>query len=388
MATTTLVHTFTGGETYAPLASGVLPAFSGSFTFNMSRTGSTSAVPLFDIHFVRGSTSTVCFNQGINFVFGQSVISPVVRNVGDVPAQWTCTDWTLWSVAYRPSSTQPETVGNTVTWSLTYTPAITTPCEYGTRPAASAGSVSVITDAIISAALVAFGAPWMAYLLAPFVGMAINSGQLCGHGPPSFPAIGPAALLAPIQDKLDWLEAVVWYQLCECIPGAHPTTPYVPPVVPRPPDWPPDLSYSCDPADICATLKLILKRLDELSSSQNVAIDARTTVYELPDPYTHHSGNVHSGLTGSGTLTIAGLLGVRLEITDGLPGRQLEGNPPYIWDIGWASVSDGGAMLQEKRLTRSSQEWFPAEMGLATLFGYYLKGAETLRVTELVAGSA
>src|SRR5205814_7848661 len=60
-------------------------------------------------------------------------------------------------------------------------------------PAASAGSVSVITDAIISAALVAFGAPWMAYLLAPFVGMAINSGQLCGHGPPSFPAIGPAA---------------------------------------------------------------------------------------------------------------------------------------------------------------------------------------------------
>src|SRR5438046_2947393 len=94
------------------------------------------------------------------------------------------------------------TLVHTFTGGATYAPPITTPCEYGTRPAASAGSVSVITDAIISAALVAFGAPWMAYLLAPFVGMAINSGQLCGHGPPSFPAIGPAALLAPIQDKL------------------------------------------------------------------------------------------------------------------------------------------------------------------------------------------
>jgi hypothetical protein len=48
------------------------------------------------------------------------------------------------------------------------------------------------------------------------------------------------------------------------------------------------------------------------------------------------------------------------------------------------SVTDGGPMLQEKRLTRAAAEWFPPEMQLADSLGYYLNPGVTCTFTPLL----
>jgi hypothetical protein len=47
------------------------------------------------------------------------------------------------------------------------------------------------------------------------------------------------------------------------------------------------------------------------------------------------------------------------------------------------SMSDGGAMLQEKRITRVSSEWFPDAGELATTVGYFFKSGTVATLTEL-----
>jgi hypothetical protein len=76
-------------------------------------------------------------------------------------------------------------------------------------------------------------------------------------------------------------------------------------------------------------------------------------------------------------------VGVRLELTAHAAGVVLPGNPSYRFDQGWISVSDGGAMLQERRVSQDVREWFPAEMQLATTLGYSLMPGAVLNVTEL-----
>ena len=384
MATASLVHTFTGSETYATLASGVLPAFSGSFSLSVSRTGNLNAAPLYDLYLVRGSTSTVCFDQPHNISYGLSSVGPITRVVGDVSADWHCTDWTLWSVAYRPGSVTPEPTGNTVTWTLTYTPAgPPTPCVYGTRPKSDTPWVLPVTGVIIDAVLAHYTKPWLGWLFSSLIGLSVDMQKLCNTIPPTWPAIDVGALLNDNLARLELLQALIWHLFCECVPGSPSPTPYTEPNPVLPPHWPTDTVYSCTNADVCATLTKILKRLDELSSSQNITNTTTTTINNGLS-LLYQTGVVHAPLSGSGTITLAKVLGFRLELLAGIPGHELEGNPPYIWDVGWMSCSDGGAMLQERRITRATQEWFPAEAQLATVWGYFFKGGTVARMTELV----
>jgi hypothetical protein len=101
-------------------------------------------------------------------------------------------------------------------------------------------------------------------------------------------------------------------------------------------------------------------------------------------PFAFVTGPVHSGLTDSGTIPISRLVGLRIAVTDSTPAGEFEGNPPYLKDQGWLSVSDGGAMLQETRITRGLQDWYPREMQLATVFGFFAKEGVTLTITELL----
>jgi hypothetical protein len=78
-------------------------------------------------------------------------------------------------------------------------------------------------------------------------------------------------------------------------------------------------------------------------------------------------GTVHTGLSGSGSIPVNG------------------GNPPYEWSLGWLSMLTSDGMIQEVRLTRTTQVWLPPYFNLATTFGYYLNPGVTANVTELVA---
>jgi hypothetical protein len=97
------------------------------------------------------------------------------------------------------------------------------------------------------------------------------------------------------------------------------------------------------------------------------------------------AGTVHAGITGAGTLAISNLVGVKIDITSGVPTNpQLPGTPPYEFSVGWMSVSEPNGMLDEKRITRQHQVWLSGVTPYATVFGYYLNPGFTINVTELI----
>lgn len=146
-----------------------------------------------------------------------------------------------------------------------------------------------------------------------------------------------------------------------------------------PADWfcsaaPPQLTTDCCPPDpileqmIAQVLRIEQQILDALGGSPS---------------YSH--GAVHSARTGSASIPVTGLRGMRAHVTAGIPTiGQLPGNPPYEWNLGWMSVMTGDGMIEEKRLTRGDQVWLPLSMPLATTFGYYLNPGIVVDFTELV----
>ena len=100
-------------------------------------------------------------------------------------------------------------------------------------------------------------------------------------------------------------------------------------------------------------------------------------------PFKYLLGPAHAGLSGAGSLPISGLVGVRCDITSALPAKQLEGTPPYLWDLGWMSIMTPDGMIQEQRITRDTQVWQPQLVQEASTFGYFLKPGVVATVTEL-----
>jgi hypothetical protein len=98
-------------------------------------------------------------------------------------------------------------------------------------------------------------------------------------------------------------------------------------------------------------------------------------------------GTVHSGLTGTGTISVSGLFGVLIELTSGVPTSPLlPGVPPYQFSVGWVSCLTGDGMIDEIRITRQAQVWGSRLAPYATEFGYQLNTGFTMNLTELVPG--
>lgn len=100
--------------------------------------------------------------------------------------------------------------------------------------------------------------------------------------------------------------------------------------------------------------------------------------------YAH--GAVYSGLTGDGVIGVSGLAGMEVEVT-ARPGSGivLPGNPPYLWDIGWMSITNDDGMLEEHRITRAAFVWLPRAMELATSWTYTLNPDVEIRATALTS---
>ena len=246
----------------------------------------------------------------------------------------------------------------------------------------------IITDTLIAALMVKFGNTFLKALMLNRVGATESIEELCTSTPPYVPPASGDMWATPVTIG-SWaglyVRRAMWWYFCECTPGTGPNLPN-PPVITDPgPDWPDDPVYPVNPTNPCLDLTEVRRKLDQLLSITNGDLALDTLVQRYTRPFAVVTGAVHSGLTGSGSFAISRLVGLRIQAVDSSPVRTLEGNPPYLWDIGWASVSDGGAMLQETRITRSSAEWLPTQCQLATTFGYYANPGVTLTVTELQA---
>ena len=103
-------------------------------------------------------------------------------------------------------------------------------------------------------------------------------------------------------------------------------------------------------------------------------------------PFGSIAGAAHSGLSAQGSFSIPRLLGIRIDLTTipGNYGTSLD-SPTYHFDMGWVSVSTPDGFIDERRITRSTQAWYPRIMTDATLVGYSFSPGVVATITEIEA---
>jgi hypothetical protein len=160
--------------------------------------------------------------------------------------------------------------------------------------------------------------------------------------------------------------------------AGSPTIPPDPTPAPKPTGYPtaPTIGPCTSFGDICGVLQTLVYRLDNLWAEVK-------TIQRYRVPFDTVPSTLHTGITGTGSLALPGLVGLRITITTDVAGTQLQGNPPYLWDRGWLTVNDASGMLEEKRLTRTGYDWFPEKMPLATSLKWSLTPGVVLSVQEL-----
>jgi hypothetical protein len=228
--------------------------------------------------------------------------------------------------------------------------------------------------------------PWLDVLFTPLYFATFNAQDLCGSGPPTIESIDLSTLEASASTLLAILKWVAWPNLCRCKSGSPAPTPYPPPFQPEPPGWPVSPTFTCSDVDVCATLIEHSKALAAIQKTLASIADVTTLTQRFKTPFAYIRGATHSGISDSGSFHITRLLGFEVvvhAVPDGQ--RDLFGNPQYLWNLGWLSVSDGGGMLQELRPTRPQQIWLPQQCQEASLLGWALTPGVELEITELEA---
>lgn len=257
-------------------------------------------------------------------------------------------------------------------------------CQYGTELSTGGDLVYYLTPALIDAWCAAVDMPWIAFIFAPLWYTTFNASNVCSALPPPFPTIDLQSLSASVAELTQWLEAIAWTTLCQCKPGTPAPLPPPPASSSQPAGWPSQPTLPCSDTDLCSALVAIQAQLQAMQTSIVDTLGLTTAIQRFRVPFAYIGGKQHTGLTGTGSFTISRLVGLQVVVSS-VPQslRTLAGNPPYLWDVGWMSVSDGGGMLQQRRIARQSMVWIPDQTQDATLFGWFVNDGFTIDVVEL-----
>lgn len=259
-------------------------------------------------------------------------------------------------------------------------------CQYGTRPKAGTDAVIFLTSALLQEALAATGMGFLYSLLATYLFQRFVLNDICAGPRPAMPIVDLGAQEWSPEQIRRALEVVLWARYCECVPGTPAPVPYPPITQPQPPGWPTAPTFPCSNTDVCAELTAIHQLLASMNAMLASDLQLATLQQRYTLPFASIPGARHVSLTGSGSFAISRLLGVSVVLEDfATQPPVLEGNPPYVMNLGWISVSDGDGMLQEKRFTQQAMTWFPQQMAMATLLGYSLRPGVVATITELYA---
>jgi hypothetical protein len=269
---------------------------------------------------------------------------------------------------------------------IDYDPVPVTYCAYGSQLQPAAQFVYYLTPGLIDVWLAAVEMPFLAPLFTAWWFTSFNAQELCAAGPPPLPAIDLSTLDASAQTVLRILQAIAWPSLCQCTPGTPNPTPYPPPTGTQPPGWPSVPIFPCDNVDPCAALISMQKQLSALQQALNSNLELTTLLQRYGLPFAYVPGATHSGLHVSGSFAISRLAGVRIHVVS-YPGspQTFTGVPPYVPDLGWVSILTGDGLIDEIRLTRIDQTWFPKLMPLALQLGVGLREGVVVDVQELQA---
>lgn len=102
-------------------------------------------------------------------------------------------------------------------------------------------------------------------------------------------------------------------------------------------------------------------------------------------PFAYVTSTVHAGLSGSGTLAVADLIGIILDVTTNPGYTGIEAaQPDILFDIGWVSVLTPDGLIDQRRISAAHTVWQPRLMSEATVVGYFLNPGVIATITELV----
>jgi hypothetical protein len=238
-------------------------------------------------------------------------------------------------------------------------PAITTPCAYGTQLQPTAQLVYYLVPSLIDAWLVEDGLPWLAALFTPTYFSTLNAQTICQSGPPAMPVIDLSTLDSS-RDTIDQvLRTIAWPNICECTPGAPAPVPYPLPTATEPAGWPTfPTTVVTTPGDPAA-LQEILRRLSNVEYTQAQIHDLVFSTQRYKSPFAARVGRRFEGVLGEGELGLTRVAGIHIDVTTEPPGKlHLPGNPDYIKDLGWISISSASGMLDELRVSQTHRDWF------------------------------
>ena len=158
---------------------------------------------------------------------------------------------------------------------------------------------------------------------------------------------------------------------------ANVTTPPVAPVVPtQPADLPVPPAWGCTTiGDVCVRLQQIDEKLDWL-----IRTEPSVTSSSLAE------GAIHAGLTGSGTLSVSGILGVRVLLTFiPSPYGSHPGTPTLHFGLGRIDWQTAEGWQGRRYLSDSPLEQLFAAPAVNAV-GYTLASGVVATITELVKG--
>lgn len=247
------------------------------------------------------------------------------------------------------------------------------PCVYGTQVKPGVAAALTLLPDFIQSVANSRGMGWIASRFAGAYFTVLGVTDLCSRPPPVPGPIVANDFQGNFGRMIEALGALLWPELCECIPGSPSPIPYTPWVTTEPPGsaTPPSFPVTTpgDPAALSQILSLLAQLVNMVA--QDLETDTLEQRWRLP--FATIPGATQTGLVDSGTTGLDRALGVLLTVTKLPEGvTTWPGNPIYIKDLGWVSVDDGGAMLQELRVTRQQQMWFPTQMQLANRFSWAL----------------
>ena len=259
-------------------------------------------------------------------------------------------------------------------------------CQYGTRLKSTASFVYYLTPGLIDTWLSAIGLVELAPLFTAFWFSTLDARAVCGAQPPQVPPVQLGSLSDTIDTLRQYLYVVAWPNLCECVPGTPAPNPVPPPGLSVPTGFPTLPVLNCANTDLCSALVQIQQQLLALSNNLENELTLTTLLQRYTLPFAVVPGATHSGLSGSGSFRVDRLKGLRVTVTSNPGTGEWPGNPPYVKDQGWISVSDTSQVfIQERRVAQSSFDWFPREMQMAEVVGYDFFPGIVASIQELEA---
>ena len=101
-------------------------------------------------------------------------------------------------------------------------------------------------------------------------------------------------------------------------------------------------------------------------------------------PFAYVTPASHPGLSGSGTITVQGLLGVQINLTTIPAGLKQDASvPPFVFNAGWVSIEDANGFIDETRAHSATQTWMPRIASEATKIGYSFTPGVVATINEI-----